>query len=65
MSKKENIINCIKLFIMLYTMWLGFLTVFDLLWLTFELPMTWWATLLIAVLAGAAEFVYCKWIMEG
>ena len=64
MSKKENIINGIKLFIMLYTMFMGFWTLFGIHWVKFGLPMTWWAALLLAVLAGAVEFAYCKWIME-
>lgn len=60
---KETIINAIKLFLMLFTMTLGFLLLYSFAWcaLGFELTdVTLWILLAVSLMS---VFTYVKWIV--
>lgn len=61
-DKKENILNFIKLFLLISMMTMGFHYIYAVIWFAVGLPQTTWAVLLCAVLAGLSEYGYFKWI---
>lgn len=60
MSKKY-IKRFIILFTVLFAMSLGFFTLFGIVWINCGLPVNWWTTVLLALLACTAEFLFLIW----
>lgn len=63
-DKKANIVNFIKVFLLLFMMAVGFWFTYCLMWHTLILPLTDWAVWICAALAVASEFGYYKWLRE-
>ena len=59
---KENIINGIKLFLLMYMMSIGFFMTYSLVWVALGFDLTNFAMLIFIALSLLSEFVYIKWI---
>ena len=60
---KENIIiEILKLFILLFSMIMGFFLTYALIWFAVGLPQTDWALLLLLAVACLTEYGYYRWI---
>lgn len=60
--RKENIINGIKMGILLAMMTCGFYLTYCLIWATVGLPLTEWALLVNMAVATLTELAYMRWI---
>lgn len=59
-NKKENILNFIKLFLLLVMMVNGFFFVYALIWFAVGLPQENWAIWVLYAIAGLTEYGYCR-----
>lgn len=62
---KENIINALKIWVLLLAVIMGFWTIYAFVWYTVGLPLTNWAVWLLLAVAGLTEYGYYRWISEG
>jgi hypothetical protein len=60
--KKEDIVNSIKLFLLIFMMVNGFFTIYALIWFGIGLPQTNWALMLLYALSALTEYGYFMWL---
>lgn len=61
---KEKIINCIKLFLLIFMMTVGFFMTYSLVWHSFGSDLTNLEQLVLWLLACFSEFAYIMWVSE-
>ena len=61
---KNKINNFMKLFVLVFTMTMGFFFTYAFVWFAFDLPVTKWVTLLFFALAASSMFGYYMWVRE-
>lgn len=59
---KDEIINGVQFFTMLYTMTMGFWFTYLWAWFKFGLPIEWWAVATTMALALLSVFGFCQWV---
>ena len=61
-DKKENILDAIKAFLLLFMMVQGFFFTYALIWYGIGLPQTKWALGLLYAIALLTEYGYYRWL---
>lgn len=61
---KDNIINFLKVFLLVFSMTMGFYLIYAYIWFIVGLPLTNWAMWLLSAVAGLTEYGYYRWIRE-
>ena len=61
---KDNIINFLKVFLLVISMTMGFYLIYVYIWFIVGLPLTNWALWLLVAVACLTEYGYYKWIRE-
>ncbi len=61
---KDNIVNGLKIIVLLLAMIMGFWIIYAFVWYAVGLPLTDWALWLLLAIAGLTEYGYCRWIRE-
>lgn len=59
---REKIIYYLKLFLLVWPAFNGYLFANLFIWYILGLPMTWWATVILSVLAGLSEYGTIRWV---
>ena len=61
---KENIVNWLKVVVLVSAMTMGFWIIYAFVWDAVGLPLTNWALWLLLAVAGLTEYGYSRWIRE-
>lgn len=61
---RDNIINFLKLFVLLFSMTMGFYLIYAFIWFIVGLPLTNLALWLLLAVAGLTEYGYYRWVRE-
>lgn len=61
-DKKENILNAIKVFLLLFMMVQGFFLTYALVWFGVGLPQKNWALWILYAISGLTEYGYYRWL---
>ena len=64
MDVREMIANYIKFIIFLFVTFIGFFTIYAMIWVGVGLPVNSWTSLIIVVISGLSEWGYVSWLMH-
>lgn len=59
---KDKIVDFLKVFLLMFSMVMGFFFIYAFAWFALDLPVTQWAMLLLLALALLSEYGYYRWI---
>ena len=62
MNVRETIANYIKFIIFLFVTFIGFFTIYAMIWVCVGLPIDWWASIIVVVISTLSECGYMSWI---
>ena len=62
MDVRETIANYIKFIIFLFVTFIGFFTIYAMIWYFVGLPIDWWASLIIVAVSSLSEWGYISWL---
>lgn len=63
-EKITALLNWLKVFVLLFSMTMGFYFIYAFIWYIVGLPLTNWALWLLVGIAGLTEYGYYRWIRE-
>ena len=64
MDVREMIANYIKFIIFLFVTFIGFFTIYAMIWVGVGLSVNSWTSLIIVVISGLSEWGYVSWLMH-
>ncbi len=64
-SVKDKLIDVLQVFILLFSVLMGFFFIYAFVWFVLDLPVTHWVMVLLVGLAGLTEFGYFWWVRKG
>lgn len=62
MDVENRIENCIKFIIFLLNAFVGFFTIYALIWVFVGFPIDWWATIIVVAISALSEWGYVSWL---
>ena len=64
MDVREKIVNYIKFIIFPFVMFIGFFTIYAMIWVCVGLPVNWLASIVIVAISALSEWRYVSWLMK-
>ena len=61
---KDKIVNVLKAFLLTFPATIGLVFMYSVAWFSIGLPEGWWATAILAVIAGVSEYAIIMWIAK-
>ena len=62
MDVRETIANYIKFIIFIFVTFIGFFTIYAMIWVGVGLPVNLWTSLIVVVISGLSEWGYVSWL---
>ena len=62
MNIREKIEDCIKFIIFIFVTFIGFFTIYAMIWVGVGLPVNLWTSLIVAVISGLSDWGYISWL---
>lgn len=62
MDVRETIANYIKFIIFLFVTFIGFFTIYAMIWVGIGFPIDWWASIVVVAISALSEWGYMSWL---
>ena len=62
MNVRENIEDYIKFIIFIFVTFIGFFTIYAMIWVGVGLPVNWLASIIIFAISGLSDWGYISWL---